>query len=207
MKKLMSAVITLSLLAGCSTTKTSTQVSNPGLQPPTTQAPTSVAQVPVSNQQSITQITSDGWVPIVAGNRPMVDDKNNQYFWHPPTLKRDGNQVAYLSLVISNTLNINEPKFSLGQIAMNCQTGAFKIISSTIYNTSGQVINTISNPQQGIVQPGSTDEVGLINVCNTPQTITEADLTRIQLEHLERARQINAKIIKDAAETAASMFR
>jgi hypothetical protein len=207
MKKLMSAVIALSLLAGCSTTKISSQVSNPGVQPSTTQVPAPVAQVPVSNQQSITQIASEGWVPIMVRNRPMVDDNNTQYFWHPPTLKRDGNQVAYLSLVISNTLNINEPKFSLGQIAMNCQTGAFKIISSTIYNTSGQVINTISNAQQGIVQPGSVDEVGLMNVCNAPPTITEVELTRIQLEHLDRTRQINAEMIKNAMENAANMFR
>jgi hypothetical protein len=40
-----------------------------------------------------------------------------------------------------------------------------------------------------------------MNICNARQTITQADLVRIQLEQLSRARQTNAETINAAMKT------
>jgi hypothetical protein len=46
-----------------------------------------------------------------------------------------------------------------------------------------------------------------MNICNARQTITEADLARIQLEQLNNARQSNAEMILDAMKTGAEMYK
>ncbi len=58
-----------------------------------------------------------------------------------------------------------------------------------------------------ITQPGSVNEVILMNICNARQTITEADLVRIQLEQLGNARQTNTEMILGAMKTGANMTK
>jgi hypothetical protein len=198
MKGVAIAVIALSLLAGCS--KPSKQAT--GSVPPAQQI---TAQV--SSQQSSSTSSFDGWVPIMLGNEPLVDAGNNQYLWHPPSLKRDGSQVTYLAGVVYNTSDPTQPKVTLGQMTANCQMRSFHAISSTTYNSSWQAMSTASNTPEIIVQPGSVNEVVLMNICNARQTITEADLVRIQLEQLSNARQTNTEMILGAMKTGAAMYK
>jgi hypothetical protein len=46
-----------------------------------------------------------------------------------------------------------------------------------------------------------------MNICNARQTITEADLVRIQLEQLGNARQTNTEMILGAMKTGANMTK
>ena len=201
MRRLITTAIALSLLAGCSAAKTSNQATVSVPVPQQVAAQVSAPVTQVSTQQSSSTGGFDGWVPVMLGNEPMVDGNNNQYFWHPPSLKRDGNQVTYLSGVVFNSSDPNQPKISLGQMTANCQTRTFHAISGTVYNSAWQVIATVSNTPQTIAQSGSVDEVALMNICNARQTITQADLVRIQLEQLSRARQTNAETINAAMKT------
>jgi hypothetical protein len=198
MKVLLTAAIALSLLAGCS--KGSNQAT--GSVPPVQQI---TAQVP--SQQNSSASSFDGWVPIMLGNEPLLDANNNQYFWHPPSLKRDGNQVTYLSSMVSSASNPSQPKVSFGQMTANCQTRSLHAISGTAYNSSWQKIAVVSNTPEIIAQPGSANEVVLMNVCNARQTVTEADLVRIQLEQLSKARQVNLEIINASMRAAAQMSK
>lgn len=207
MQKLISAAIALMLLVSCSTSKTTDQATNQNPQPSISQSSAPVTQATVSAQQGTTQDINNGWVPVMNGNNPVVDANNNQYFWHPPTLQRQGNQATYLSLVIFNAVDTTKPKISFGQMTANCQTKLFHVISGTVYNSSGQVINTISNTPDEIAQPGSINEVALINICSAQPPMTEADLTRIQLEQLTRARQTNAEIINNAMQAGMNLYR
>lgn len=200
MRGFATAAIALSLLVGCSTNKAGTQAT--GSVPPVQQI---TAQVP--SQQNSSAGSFDGWVSVMLGNEPLVDPSNNQYFWHPPSLRRDGNQVTYLTGVIYSTSDPNQPKVSLGQMTANCQMRSFHAISGTTYNSSGQAITTVSNTPEIIAQPGSVNEVVLMNICNARQTITEADLVRIQLEHLNKARQTNAEMLTATMRATAEMFK
>jgi|SRR5919199_2469295 hypothetical protein len=206
MEKLISAAIALTLLVGCSTSKPIAQNSSQNPQPSISQASAPVTQASVPAQQGTTQDINHGWVPVMNGNNPVVDSNNNQYLWHPPTLQRQGNQVTYLSMIILNTVDTTKPKISFGQMTANCQTRLFHVISGTVYNSSGQIINSISNTPDEIAQPGSINEVALMNVCSAQPPITEADLTRIQLEQLARARQANAEIINNAMQSASNLY-
>jgi hypothetical protein len=58
-----------------------------------------------------------------------------------------------------------------------------------------------------IAQPGSANEVVLMNVCGARQTITEADLVRIQLEQLSKARQTNAEMFNATMRATAQMYK
>jgi hypothetical protein len=207
MKKLISAAFALTLLASCSTSKPIAQNTNHSPQLSTSQASVPVAQATIPTQQGTTQDINKGWMPVMNGNNPVVDGNNNQYFWHPPTLQRQGNQVTYLSMVILNTVDTTKPKISFGQMTANCQTRLFHAISGTVYNSSGQIINTISNNPEEIAQPGSINEVVLVNICGFQPPTTEADLTRIQLEQLTRARQTNAEIINNAMQAGMNLYR
>jgi hypothetical protein len=198
MKGFAIAAIALSLLAGCS--KASNQAT--GSVPPVQQITAQVA-----SQQNSSASSFDGWVPIILGNEPLVDANNNQYFWHPPSLKRDGSQVTYLSSMVSSTSNPSQPKVSLGQMTANCQTRSLHAISGTAYNSSWQVITTVSNTPEIIAQPGSANEAVLMNVCGARQTITEADLVRIQLEQLSKARQTNAEMFNATMRATAQMYK
>ena len=206
MEKLISTAIALTLLASCSTSKPTAQNTNQNFHPSISQASAPVAQATISTQQSTTQSISDGWVPIMSGNSPVVDGKNNQYFWHPPTFFRQGNQVTYLSAVVFNTGDITQPKIAVGQMTANCQTRSFHAISGTTYNLSGQTINTVSNTPEEIAQPGSINEIILVNICGTQKPMTEADLTRIQLEQLTQARQTSAQAINSAMQSVMNLY-
>jgi uncharacterized protein YcfL len=207
MQKLINAAIALTLLTSCSTSKPIAQNTNQNPQSSISQTSALVTQATMSTQQGTTQDINNGWVAVMNGNNPVVDGNNNQYFWHPPTLQRQGNQVTYLSMVILNTVDTSKPKISFGQMTANCQTGLFHAISGTIYNSSGQIINTISNSPEEIAQPGSINEVALVNICGFQPPTTEADLTRIQLEQLTRARQTNAEIINNAMQAGMNLAR
>ena len=203
MKRLLTAVIALGLLTGgCSGNKAGTQ---PAGSVPSIPIQQIAAQVP--SQQNSSGGSFDRWVPIMLGNEPLVDPSNNQYYWHPSSLKRDGNQVTYLSGVVYSTSDPNQPKISLSQMTANCQMRSFHAISGTTYNSSGQAIATVSNTPEMIAQPGSVSEVVLMNICNADQTLTEADLVHIQLEQLSKARQTNAETINEAMQTTARMFK
>lgn len=208
MRRLITAATALSLLAGCAATKVSEIAAGSVLavQPPPT-AQVSMQPSQVSTQQSSSADGWDGWMPVMFRNEPMVDGNNKQYFWHPPSLKRDGNQVTYLSAAVFNNSDANQPRVSLGQITANCQTRAFHTISGTVYKASGQVITTVSNTPEEIAKPGSLDEVALINICNARQRITIADLESIQREKLTHARQINAEMINAAIRTTGTLYR
>jgi hypothetical protein len=109
--------------------------------------------------------------------------------------------------MVSSTSNPSQPKVSLGQMTANCQTRSFHAISGTAYNSSWQKIATVSNTPEMIARPGSANEVILMNVCNARQTITEADLVRIQLEQLSKARQTNTESINASMRAAAQMYK
>ncbi|MDP8962376.1 MAG: hypothetical protein M3O33_00015 [Cyanobacteriota bacterium] len=205
MRKLITAATALSLVAGCSTTRVSEIAAGavPALQQPSAQV--SVPATRVSTQESSSAGGIDGWMPVMFRNKPMVDGNNKQYFWHPPSLKRDGNQVTYLIAAVFNNSDGNQPRVSLGQMTANCQTRAFHAISGTVYNSSGMVITTVSNTPEEIAKPGSLDEVALINICNARQTMTQADWESIQLEQLTHARQLNAEMINAALRTVAAL--
>jgi hypothetical protein len=202
------ATIALSLLAGCSANKATNQAT--GSVPPVQQIsvpPVQQITAQAPSQQNSSASSTDGWVPVMLGNEPLVDAANNQYLWHPPSLKRDGNQVTYLTAVVYNTSDPNQPKVSLGEMTANCQTRSFHAISGATYNSSRQVITTVQNTPETIAQPGSINEVALMNICNARQMITEADLVRIQLEQLNKARQTDAEVINAAMMGAAKMFK
>jgi hypothetical protein len=141
------------------------------------------------------------------GNNPVVDSNKNQFFWHPPTLQRQGNQVTYLVLTILNTLDKAKPKFVFGQMTANCQTQSFHAISGTIYNASGELVNTVSSTPEEIAKAGSIDEIALMNICKAHPQLTEADLTRIQVDQLAQARQTNADLLNQARQSAINLFR
>lgn len=205
MKRLI-AVTAFLAIAGCSGKQASVPVST--AQQPNSQVSDPVAQAPVSAQQSNNDQGVKGWVPIMIGNEPMVDAQNNQYVWHPRSLKRNGSQVTYLAAaILINSSNPNKPGVSISQITANCQTRAFHIISGTTYDPQGQIVGTDSNTPEIIAQPGSVNEITINNVCNAQPIITQADLTRIQMEELTRARQSNAELINSAMIEAAKLFK
>ncbi len=199
MKGLTTAAIALSLLVGCSSNKVNNQATGsvPSVQQTTAQ---------VSSQQNSSAGGFDGWVPVMLANEPLVDPSNNQYFWHPSSLKRDGDQVTFLGAVVYSTSDPNQPKLSLGQMTANCQTRSLHTISGTTYNSSSQVITTVSNTPEIIAQPGSVNEVVLMNICNVRQTITQADLVRIQLEQLSKARQTNTEMLNNVMLNTAKLY-
>lgn len=212
MQKLMSTAIGLMflgliLLVGCSTPKTTSQFTKQDSRPPISQTSAPVTQVSTSTQQGIDQANSHGWVPIMNGNNSVIDNNKNQFFWHPPTLQRQGNQVTYLVLTILNTLDNAKPKFVFGQMTANCQTQSFHAISGTIYNASGELINAVSSTPEEIAKPGSINEIVLMNVCKAHPQLTEADLTRIQLDQLAQARQTNADLLNRAGQSTVNLFR
>jgi hypothetical protein len=210
MRRIITTVIALSLLAGCSSTKPSNQSANPV---PAVQQTVAQMSAPVSDEASfptfnLADIPKPSVQWILVGNDATNGD---QIDIDAKTFVRQGNLVHFWQRRVTSVPKLNNISISLNYQSLDCGRGVYRFHKDLYLDRSGNVINqTEGDSQLQNVVPGSVGQMVSQFVCQSrasSATDPNSMIVKAQLEALERGREANAEMTRKSMESAAKLFR